>query len=106
MILYYFPIAQNTGPVELSFGSNLFSGSLLSVEIFSSEMYCACICMCTYLNIFLFTGLIQVYGHFYCAHSCFSVFFLSMKNNVDSDQMALLPGPAGDGKTQAVPLNT
>ena len=30
MILYYFPIAQNTGPVDLRFGSNLFSGSLSS----------------------------------------------------------------------------
>ena len=29
MILYYFPIAQNTGPVELRFGSNQFSGSLI-----------------------------------------------------------------------------
>ena len=33
MILYYFPIAQNTGPVELRFGSNLFSDRLLSVII-------------------------------------------------------------------------
>ena len=29
MILYYFPIAQKTGPVELRFGSNLFSDRLL-----------------------------------------------------------------------------
>ena len=38
-------------------------------------------------------------GHFYCAHSFFRMIFLSLKNNVDSDQMALLPG---DGETQAV----
>ena len=31
MILYYFPIAQNTGPVELGFGSNLSSDRLLCV---------------------------------------------------------------------------
>ena len=35
MKLYYFPIAQNTGPVELRFGSNLSSGSPLSVSIIS-----------------------------------------------------------------------
>ena len=31
MILYHFPIAQNTGPVELRFGSNLSSDRLLCV---------------------------------------------------------------------------
>ena len=38
MILYYFPFAQNT----------------------QSEIFYACICVFTYLSIFLFTGLIPV----------------------------------------------
>ena len=44
MILYYFPIAQNTVNKTVS-------------ENFHRDVY-ACICMCTYLTIFLFTGLI------------------------------------------------
>ena len=47
MILYYFPIAQNT--VNKTVSENFYRG-----------VY-ACICMCTYFTIFLFTGLIPVY---------------------------------------------
>ena len=47
MILYYFPIAQNT--INKTVSENFYRG-----------VY-ACICMCTYLTIFLFTGLITVY---------------------------------------------
>ena len=46
MIRYYFPIAQNT--VNKTVSENFYRG-----------VY-ACICMCTYLTIFLFTGLIPV----------------------------------------------
>ena len=48
MILYYFPIAhvaQNTGNK--------------TVCDFFRDVY-ACLCMCTYFTIFLFTGLITV----------------------------------------------
>ena len=46
MILYYFPIAQNTvNKTEICFQRSVY----------------ACICMCTYMTIFLFTGLIPVY---------------------------------------------
>ena len=46
MILYYFPIAQNTVNKTVS---DFFRG------------VCAFICLRTYLNIFLFTGLIPAY---------------------------------------------
>ena len=46
MILYYFPIAQNT--VNKAVGD------------FFTEVVYAYICMCTYFTIVLFTGLIQV----------------------------------------------
>ena len=45
MILYYLPFAQNTGNK--------------TVSDFLEDVY-ACICMCTYFTIFLFTGLIPV----------------------------------------------
>ena len=45
MTLYYFPIAQNT--------VNKIVGD------FFRDVY-ACICLCTYFTIFLFTGLIPV----------------------------------------------
>ena len=45
MIIYYFPIAQNTVNK--------------TVSDFFRDVY-ACICMCTHLTIFLFTGLIPV----------------------------------------------
>ena len=37
MILHYFPIAKNTGPVELRFGSNLFSDSLSSGPVLGNR---------------------------------------------------------------------
>ena len=49
MILYYLPIAhvaQNTGNKTVC-------------DFFFRDVY-ACICMCTYFTIFLFTGLITV----------------------------------------------
>ena len=45
MILYYFPIAQNTVNK--------------TVKDFFRDVY-ACICMCTYFTIFLFIGMIPV----------------------------------------------
>ena len=46
MILYYFPIAQNT--------------VIKTVGDFFFRDLNACLCMCTYFTIFLFTGLIPV----------------------------------------------
>ena len=48
MILYYFPIAQNTVNKTVS-------------DFFFFRDVNACFCMCTYFTIFLFTGLIPVY---------------------------------------------
>ena len=45
MILYYFPIAQNKTVSDFFFFRDVN----------------ACLCMCTYFTIFLFTGLIPVY---------------------------------------------
>ena len=53
MLLYYFPIAQNTVNKTVS---NFFRDVI------------ACICMCTYSTIFLFTGLIPVYLSLYVAN--------------------------------------
>ena len=47
MILYYFPIAQNTVNK--------------TVSDFFRDLN-TCLCMCTYFTIFLFTGLIPVYS--------------------------------------------
>ena len=51
MILYYFPIAQNTDISRIHIGRS---------DIFFRDVY-ACICICTYFAIFLFAGLISVY---------------------------------------------
>ena len=48
MILYYFLIAQNTVNKTVS-------------DFFFFRDVNACLCMCTYFTIFLFTGLIPVY---------------------------------------------
>ena len=48
MILFYFPIAQNTVNKTVSY-------------FFFRDVY-ACICMCTYFTFFLFTGLIPVFS--------------------------------------------
>ena len=77
MILYYFPIAQNT--VNQTVNEKFYRG-----------VY-ACICMCTYFTIFLFTGLIPVYP-----------LLIAFANSLDLDQDRQNVGPDLDPKCLAL----
>ena len=55
MVLYYFPIAQNTGN-EVKNVTEVVSQLGLSTHT-GSEILCVYICLCTYFTITLFTDL-------------------------------------------------